>query len=339
MTIKSKSWLVIGLVVVMFFAGILIGKKQPSPSVPAQASIDATEQSVESPEIPAQGDSAVEDPPGTITQMSSDGRTSYRVNTSAAKARKPRPPAGKPARADTNWEDGYQAKDTIESALQGDEDDTIAVAELISQCRAGYQNDQQLEAGLNQVSKSVKMGNSLPGMLIPGTGETIQFNSFVEYEELMWTRYAECQSTNSMFDSQLRQRLEAQAREGSVTARFLYAMWLPPQTGLDSGQMVDWITYQSLAWDFTWANIREGEPLGLLAYGRSLEQSGSIYFTPRHLNFGPAFIMAAHKCGMDNGTVNQKVDNMTGYWNQRNMTQRMNTAETLSEEIVSMFCR
>ena len=71
--------------------------------------------------------------------------------------------------------------------------------------------------------------------------------------------------------------------------------------------------------DFTWQNIIAGEPLGLLAYGRSLEQAGHVYFTPVHSRYGPVFIMAAHKCGLENQIVNRKIGNMTGFWKKLNM--------------------
>jgi hypothetical protein len=241
-------------------------------------------------------------------------------------------------KTEPNWANEYDAQTTLESALTGDIDDAIAVTEIVEQCRAGYDNEKVVQNQLNRMSQTAKQGKALPGLFMPGTGSTRQFNNYAEYETYVWDRFAKCQTSRSMFDKGLRERLAQMAEAGNVNARYLYAMWIPTQSGASVENMVDWMNYQSLAMEYTWLNIRQGEPLGMLAYGRSLEQSGHIYFTPRHLRYGPAFILAAHKCGLDNSTVNQKVDNLTGGWKQRNQVQLVKQAESMSDMIVRTFC-
>jgi hypothetical protein len=339
MSNPNKNWLVlILLMAVIFAAGLFFGKKQAVPEGPGsviaqQEATGVPDQSIEAIEPEPEGDD------GFKTAVSSDGKSSYRVRAGEGKSASRSDRERKPPRMFVDWEDEYESRDVLESAVGGDEDDAIAIGELVMQCRATYTSEQQLQSAMDRMSQNVAKGNPLPQILIPGSGETLKFTNFVEYENVTWERFAECQATAGMFDSALRDRLAAEARAGSATARFLYSMWLPKQHEINSQRLIEWITYQSNAWDFTWANIREGEPLGLLAYGRSLEQSGSIYFTPRHMNYGPAFILASQKCGLDNNTIEQKVTNMTSYWNDRRMTQRFNQATTLSDEIAKMFCQ
>ena len=276
--------------------------------------------------------------PDELTALESDFKAARRIKSEQIKTNESYKSDKFEAKSETDWKNEFEAQAELESALAGDIDDAIAVSELVGQCRAGYDNENSVQSGLSRLSQNVKQGRPLPGLLSTGTGETLQFKSFVEYEEFVWDRFAQCQSTRGMFDQNLRNRLEQMAEGGNVNARYLYAMWIPTQKGASTDDLINWMTYQSLAMEFTWRNIREGEPLGLLAYGRSLEQTGHVYFSPVHKRYGPAFILAAYKCGLDNRTVNQKVANMTGFWKQRNMLQSANQAEDLSDVIVNTFC-
>jgi hypothetical protein len=237
-----------------------------------------------------------------------------------------------------NWENEYDANMALESALSGDIDATISVGVLVGQCRAGYDNEQVVQSGIARMTQNAKQGKPLPGLFMGGTGETRQFKTPAEYETFVWDQYAQCQSSRGMFDKGFRDRLLDMAEGGNVNARYLYAMWIPTQAASNNQDLVAWMTYQSHAMDFTWQNIREGEPLGLLAYGQSLVQSGHVYFTPPHMRYGPAFIMAAHKCGLDNSMVNQKVGNMNDMWKQRNMERISNRATSMSEMLAKTFC-
>jgi len=339
MQTQKTRWLIPAfLVAVILLAGLFFSQKQsPAPeSVTSQDQETPVESGGELPQIgdadPLEGDEK-------NVVLSSDGKSSYRVKAGTQKGKPARSAADQPLRMEIDWEDEFVSLDVLKSALAGNESDVIAVSDLITQCRGISPEIKSLESQLNGMSKHVKDGNPLPTLLIPGTGENLKFSNFLEFEEFQLTRFAQCQATRRLFGDDMRKRLEEEAKNGSVTARFLYAMWLPEQRQSNQANLIEWITYQGLAWDFTWANIREGEPLGLLAYGRSLEHSGSPYFTPRHYNYGPAFILASKKCGLESPTVDQKVGNLTSYWTEKNMTNRLNQAESLSDQIVDMFCR
>lgn len=276
--------------------------------------------------------------PDKLERVNTGSGTAKRIKVTPDQTTKVAKPEKSEKNPETEWENDFVAESTLESALAGDIDDSIAVSELTGQCRAGYDNEKSVQRNLTRKKQSVAKGQPIPGLRLQSTGETLAFKSFAEYENYVWTRFAECQSTWGMFDKSLRDRLAQLAESGNVNARYLYAMWVPVPAGSNEDQLIEWMTYQSLAMDFTWQNIREGEPLGLLAYGRSLEQAGHVYFTPPHMRYGPVFIMAAHKCGLDNHIVNRKLDNMTEYWNTRKMDQMTTKVESLSDKIVKTFC-
>jgi hypothetical protein len=343
MQTQKTQWLfLVLLMAAVFFSGLFFGKKQAGPieETPREILETPAEEAGKTDEESESGGQTVD---AETMVLSSDGKTSYRVKSGKRSTTgsngSMNAPTDRAPRLDIDWQDEFVARDVFESALAGDEDDVISVSDLLLQCLGMATDEKHIVTMLNRMSDKVKAGNPIPTFTIPSTGENLQFASFMEFEEFQLKRFDQCQATRGMFDKAARDRLEEQARNGSITARFLYAMWLPDQNENTQAGLIEWITYQSLAWDFTWANIREGEPLGLLAYGRSLEQSGTIYFTPRHYSYGPALILASQKCGLNNQTVDQKVSNLTSYWAERKMTQRLNHTESLSDQIADMFCR
>ena len=91
-------------------------------------------------------------------------------------------------------------------------------------------------------------------------------------------------------------------------------MWPPDQEKTARNQLIVWLEYTSKAMDFTWKNISEREPLGLLAFGQSLEAPTAYCFTVRNPVYGQAFILAAEKCGLNNQMVTTKVGNLQESW-------------------------
>ena len=103
------------------------------------------------------------------------------------------------------------------------------------------------------------------------SGEFRQFESTDQYSDFLWQRFEQCSSIRDRLEGNLRGDLARMAENGSVTARYLYAMW-PPASYLGSAEldvMQDWLEYQDRALEFTWQNLFEHEPLGLLAMGQS----------------------------------------------------------------------
>ncbi|MFC1778368.1 hypothetical protein ACFL3I_13695 [Pseudomonadota bacterium] len=337
MKVESKqSWIPIALVLVLF--GILYyvftGHQDPTPTQEMVA-----QKATESPDTaPTVAPTEANQQPDKPEQVDKGSGTAKRIRVGQDQTDEVRTPEKTAENPEIEWENNFIAENTLESALTGDIDDSIAVSELIGQCRSANLNEKSVQADLARKAQSVTKENPVPTPLLLGTGETMKFKTFADYENYVWTQFAECQSTRGMFDQSLRDRLAQMAESGNVNARYLYAMWVPVPKGSDEDQLIEWMTYQSLAMDFTWKNITEGEPLGMLAYGRSLEQVGHVYFTPVSQKYGPAFIMAAYKCGLDNHIVNRKVGNMTSSWQKRNMKMMLGRVESLSDKLAKTFC-
>ena len=322
------------LVVIALLFYIFIGQQDSTPTQETVAKI-RMESADTAAVVPPDEASKEPDKPELVKTGSG---TAKRIKVRPDQTSKITKPDKSEENSEPEWGNGFAAEGTLESALAGNINDSIAVTELAGQCRAGYDNEKYVQGNLNRRKQGVLKGEPVPTIKLQSTGEDLKFKSFDDYENYVWDRYAECQSTRGMFDKSLRERLARLAEEGNVQARYMYAMWVPIPTGSDEDQLIEYMTYQSLAMDFTWQNIIAGEPLGLLAYGRSLEQAGHVYFTPPHMRYGPAFIMAAYKCGLDNTIVNRKVGHMTGSWKTRNMSHMTTTVDTLSDKLVRTYC-
>ena len=275
--------------------------------------------------------------PQAISGADPDSPTSYAKRIKAGKYSE-KPSRIIESRTDIDWENQLVAQTVLESALADNVDDTIAVSELIRQCGRRFDNERQIKRELDRVALSIAEGNPVQSTFLSGTGEPFKFGKLSDYEEFMWTRFAQCNSTRSMFDRGLRDRLDRLAESGNVSARYLYAMWPPNQEKTARNQLIAWLEYTSKAMDFTWKNISEREPLGLLAFGQSLEAPTALYFTVRNPVYGQAFILAAEKCGLNNQMVMKKASNMEESWKQPRMAEYFTQMQSWTDEIVEMFC-
>ena len=165
------------------------------------------------------------------------------------------------SRTDIDWKNQLVAQTVLESALANNVDDTIAVSELIRQCRRGFDSERQIKRELDRVAISVAHEKPVQSTFLSGTGQPFKF--------------------------------------GRLSARYLYAMRLPNQEKTSKDQLVAWLEYTSNAMDFTWQNISERKPLGLLVFGQSLEAGRTNNFTIKNHNYGQAFVLAIDRAGQN----------------------------------------
>ena len=335
---KMKRWgfITLGAAVVIFVSYVFTRPQDSESGMPSGLAPEIVDELP--PELPAEP----LDPEVTGEhQQTGGGRDAYWVKAGQEKKTTDKR-VDKAADANTagyaDWEIEEVAREALDSALDGNIDDAIAVSDLIRQCRVGFDSEQHVQNQLNVMAKRVNQGKSIPSSFHIGSGESVSFTTIQEYEVFMWTRFEQCDATKGMFDQPLRERLIQLAQNGNVSARYMFAMWLPKIVNMSETQMTDWLIYQNLALEFTWQNINEGELLGLLAYGQSLETVSPPYFTTRNRNYGQAFILAAERCGLENSSVAKKVDSIEKMWSQRQMSQYLSNIEKLSDEILDMFC-
>jgi hypothetical protein len=117
-----------------------------------------------------------------------------------------------------------------------------------------------------------------------------------ELREQATQQFENCRFMADLFTGDLRRQLEAMANRGHVMARYLYALW-PPEIFGQPDAFLRQQEWAEKALSYSLANLTEGEPAGLLAFGQSYANNGT--FTARDRYLGTAFIIAALDCGLD----------------------------------------
>ena len=189
-----------------------------------------------------------------------------------------------------------------DSVRHGDTDNAIELARLLDYCQTGFRSAEQIRRELDSVAGKASWDG--PPMVI--RGEMIKFDSYEQYAAYLWRRHDQCAALQSAAGKALNRDIRSAADSGDAVARYVYAMW-PPSDGYDSAGAL--LEYHERALEYTWQNIRAGEPLGLLALGQSYAQGGTqVLFTPRNPRLGQIFLVAAAKCGLSHPWLDQEVD-------------------------------
>ena len=190
----------------------------------------------------------------------------------------------------------------VEAALDGDIDSLIGVSRKINQCTVGMSSEEQFQARLDRAAKAFARNPNAPVFSSRGGhgGGGVQYKSFEDLEADMWARFDECQVIRDVMDETLHEQVARLAESGMPSARYLYSVWPPDQDSLLAVDPLEVLEYQSLAFEYTWMNMQERNPLGLLAMSQSYSAFRPPMFTPRNVIQSQVFRLASMKCGIDN---------------------------------------
>jgi hypothetical protein len=222
----------------------------------------------------------------------------------------------------------------LEAALSGEANNAINIGELARQCNQGM-TEEWVRIRLERASKSNFNSQTSHSF---GNGQTRSFNSFEEFESTLWTEFDQCRSIQSLFNDDLRERLQHLAENGNVTARYLHAMWPPEQGSIDSEETLQVLEYQNRALEYTWLNIDESEPLGVLAFAQSFGAGSPGLFTPRNFVQNEIFLLAAKKCGLGGPWLESKVVEIRQKWVAMTGEGADDPIEVSSHDIKELFC-
>lgn len=225
-----------------------------------------------------------------------------------------------------------------EKALGGDTDSLIRLGRLIDDCRRGMNNEEQLQQRLDRMAQLQSRNPGGPAMPRRGGG-SVEFQSFEELEADMWARFDECQSSKEVLDESLYEQVRRLAESGWPSARYLFAVWPPDQDSPLAVDVLELLEYQSLALEFTWQNMQEREPLGLLAMSQSYSSRRSPMFTPVNGLQGQAFLLASMKCGIDNKWLEERSLNFgQGFSRFQAQGTEIPSLDEEATALAEMFC-
>lgn len=224
----------------------------------------------------------------------------------------------------------------VEKALGGDTDELVALSRLLAQCSRLNSEDQVLR----RLERMARFEGQLPGgPRGRADGGSVEFRSFEDMESDAWARFDECQAAREVLDADLYEQIERLAEQGVAPARYLYAVWSPAQDDFGSVSALELLEYQTRALEFTWANMEQRDPLGLLAMSQSYSAFRPSLFTPTNLVQGQVFLLAAMKCGIDNDWLAERaVEFGQGFSRFQAENTRLPSLEQDAAALAGMFC-
>jgi hypothetical protein len=223
----------------------------------------------------------------------------------------------------------------LEAALNGDMEAAHFVYEARETCNQIPRNQNLIERiARTRTDMAVQMQGS--GIPVPPEGTTGDrgvdaFFPTLEQNQQHWTKwYDACSRFEETFGAKMRRQLETLANNGNVIARYLYATWKPVSrlTVVSFEEMQEW---QMKALDYSYANLQEGEALGLLAFGVSYRWA---LFTASSFDFGFALQKAAVDCGISHPAIMSFVNAIPG--ESENAPPSWENWATTTEDVMAM---
>ena len=221
----------------------------------------------------------------------------------------------------------------LETALDGKAEDAISISELARQCNQGM-TEEWVRIRLKSMSKADFNPQTRHSF---GNAQMMSFSSFEEIESTLWAQFDQCRAIQGLFNDDLRERIQQLADNGNVMARYIYAMWPPVQGGMGSEETLQLLEYQNRALEYTWLNVEEAEPIGLLAYGQSYGSAHGL-FTPSNYVQNEIFLLAANKCGLGGPWLEAKVAGIRQKWIEITGGSTDLPIDVSSNEIKELFC-
>lgn len=198
----------------------------------------------------------------------------------------------------------------IDEALAGDIYAAFEAREARSRCSTVSSDPQRLEQRIEWLTQRARFTLDNGGVIEnePGDSPGQMFPTAAENRAHQVRWFQACHELRLLYEQEYRDRIEALAREGHVVARYLYALW-PPPDGLRMDDFLDWQEWQSLAHRFSMENLEAGESAGMLAFAQAYSSVES--FLPRRaVNSlrAIAFYLAALECGFREERVRTAVN-------------------------------
>jgi hypothetical protein len=231
------------------------------------------------------------------------------------------------------WRD--QVLEEVESSLLGDSNHAIKVATVLMRCRGNTLDEDRVVRQLQRLQqREVKPGTRWTF----ANGMTISYESYEQFESQLWRQHDQCQSVEGLFSNDLRGRIERLAEQGNPQARYLYAMWPPERSVFSTRSTLELLDYHNRALEFTWANLDQGEWLGLMAMGQSYSSSGRSLFTASDHALGRVFLMAAELCGLENDWLNEHNSEFRSRLRPGSADRMLSNFEQDAQGIAELFC-
>lgn len=227
----------------------------------------------------------------------------------------------------------------IEAAFSGDNTEAIELSQLLNQCRYVPESKQRIEQSIERAAESFAAGKPLKQFRASRTVQ--EFDSIEAFETERWDTYYRCDAARALINEDFWERLERAADGGDPVARYLFAT-LPHNsnnTFLGFDQWDDVLELSEQSREYTWRNMQEREPLGLLAMAQTSRFSNQFGSGGASVNV--VMSLAAVKCGLATPELLDQVDQMLENLKRMELTHpgALDQLNIASDEAKRMFCK
>ncbi len=228
---------------------------------------------------------------------------------------------------------------SISAALSGDQNEALELASFLNQCQFTFHDRTRVEQSIARAERSFAEGKPLTQFRPSSPAQ--QFDTLQDFESSQWDTFFRCEAARRLVNDDFWSDLEAQADAGNPVARYLFATLIreSPAAKLAFENWDEELQRREQSREYTWRNLDEREPLGLLAL---VELEGwGFAMRGNSISNNSVLILAAVKCGLSTPDLLQSVDQLLQMAERLEKSQpgaleRLNTA---SDEARRMFCK
>ncbi len=232
-----------------------------------------------------------------------------------------------------------EVESSISAALSGDQNEALELASFLNQCQFTFNDRNRVEQSIARAERSFAEGKPLTQFRPSSPAQ--QFDTLQDFESSQWDIFFRCEAARRLVNDDFWSNLEAQADAGNPVARYLFATLIreSPAAKLAFENWDEELQRREQSREYTWRNLDEREPLGLLALVE-LEAWG-FAMRGNSISNTSVLTLAAVKCGLSTPDLLQSVDQLLQVAERLEKSQpgaleRLNSA---SDEARRMFCK
>ncbi len=232
-----------------------------------------------------------------------------------------------------------EVESEIEAAFAGDNNQAIELSLFLNQCQLAFRGPRGVELSIERAAQAFAAGKSLKQFR--PNAPIQEFDSLEAFEENQWRMFDRCEAAGSLVNDSFWERLVGEADQGNPVARYLFATLvrkpLPGKLRFDQWDEELQLSEQSR--EYTWRNLEEREPLGLLALAQQGRFHNSLGLNGASIS--AVLSLAAIKCGLSTPMLLDQVDQTIALFQKMESTQpdALEKLNTASDEARRMFCK
>jgi hypothetical protein len=229
----------------------------------------------------------------------------------------------------------------LAAALDGNQDEAVALAGFLNQCQVTFRDRSRVEQSIARAGRSFAAGKPLTQFRPSGPPQ--QFETLQAFESSQWDTFFRCEAARSLINNDFWGNLEQLADAGHPVARYLFATLMrnAPSQIASFDLWDEELQHREQAREYTWRNLEEREPRGLLALVQSPGQGMSMRGSGAGFSTNSVLVLAAVKCGLTTPDLLQSVDQLLQQVERMETTQpgALEQLNAASDEARRMFCK